>query len=79
VVFKFSGCNLITCNVYFLCRTQFFIQVTVLGFSYLCATQRSKIFYRVLIIASKGIRKLGRQIEMIGSEWKKNEDDMKQI
>jgi hypothetical protein len=31
-----------------LCRTGFFIQVTVLGFSYLCATWRSQIFYRVL-------------------------------
>jgi hypothetical protein len=30
-----------------LCRMRFWIQVTVLGFSYLRATRRSQIFYRV--------------------------------
>jgi hypothetical protein len=44
---KFSGCNSIHSTPSCLCRTWFLIQVTVLGFSYLCATWRSQNFYRV--------------------------------
>ncbi len=43
---KFSCCNSIPSKPSCLCRTLFLIQVTVLGFSYLCATRRSQIFYR---------------------------------
>ncbi len=44
---KFFSCNPIPSTPSCHCRTLVFIQVTVLGFSYLCATQRSQIFYRV--------------------------------
>ncbi len=43
----FSSCNSNPSTPSFLCRTWCLIQVTVLGFSYLCATWRSQIFYRV--------------------------------
>ncbi len=47
---KFSSCNPIPSTPFCLCRTWLFIQVTVLGFSYLCATQRSKNFYRAGVV-----------------------------
>ncbi len=43
---KFSSCNSIHSTPSCLCRTWSLIQVTVLGFSYLCATWRSQNFYR---------------------------------
>ncbi len=45
---KICSCNLIPSTPCYLCKTFVFVQVTVLGFSYLCATQRSQIFHRVV-------------------------------